>query len=301
MRDAPGGVAHHCVGLFSTPPLGCPENGCPPCNIAWDTKFVQSLSKTYHPDGIRVDRVTVGVRRRRFSVVRIGGHGNAADRERHRHPDRREPSRPSRTHDADLPDTQRPITLPGTFQHFAAPFRPERRPVHVRRGTLQAHAGLRADLVVANRPAGCQSGGMTETRRWDIDERRVGVADAAPMAGDVRRLLDAMGQSGWVTEDAYAHLGKYLRALCEQSGASFRWLSEVQGSDGVYEVELGGPDGMKSAEFLRAAIRLLSRVAEMSFHVRQRDDWTVECVTGQLDGDGDFATHGHTIRLRLQQ
>jgi hypothetical protein len=29
------------------------------------------------------------------------------------------------------------------------------------------------------------------------------------------------------------------------------------------------------------------------------DRRTVECVTGMLDGDGEFASHGHAIRLRM--
>jgi hypothetical protein len=33
--------------------------------------------------------------------------------------------------------------------------------------------------------------------------------------------------------------------------------------------------------------------------VRRVDRRTVECVTGMLDGDGEFASHGHTIRLRM--
>jgi hypothetical protein len=141
---------------------------------------------------------------------------------------------------------------------------------------------------------------MTEHPRWDPDERGVGVADAAPMADSVGRLLDSMGRPGWVAEDAYAHLGKQLRELCAVPEAEFRWLSEEQTPDGVYVVELAATDGLKDLDLMRAAIRLLARIAEASFHMRLVDDSTVECVTGMLDGDGVFATHGHTIRLRLR-
>jgi hypothetical protein len=141
----------------------------------------------------------------------------------------------------------------------------------------------------------------SHTPRWDIDERGTGIADAAPMAGDVRRLLDHMGRGGWVTEEAHAHLGRHLRACCAEEDAEFRWLSEAQGEDGVYVVELAPVDELEGVDRVRAAIRLLACVAEASFHVREVDPATIDCVTGQLDGDGVFATHGHTIRLRLVQ
>ena len=45
--------------------------------------------------------------------------------------------------------------------------------------------------------------------------------------------------------------------------------------------------------------RFVRPCAPASFTVRQVDRNTVECVTGMLDGDGDYAAHGHLIRLRI--
>ena len=44
-------------------------------------------------------------------------------------------------------------------------------------------------------------------------------------------------------------------------------------------------------------MRLLSVVAEDAFHVRTVNSRTYDCVTGMLDGDGEFSSHGHLIRL----
>jgi hypothetical protein len=45
--------------------------------------------------------------------------------------------------------------------------------------------------------------------------------------------------------------------------------------------------------------RVASAVAEPAFFVRRSEPRTVDCVTGMLDGDHEFASHGHTMRLRI--
>jgi hypothetical protein len=46
-------------------------------------------------------------------------------------------------------------------------------------------------------------------------------------------------------------------------------------------------------------ILLLSEIAEDTFFVHRLDEQTVVCVTGSVGGQGEFAAHGHTLRLRL--
>lgn len=72
-----------------------------------------------------------------------------------------------------------------------------------------------------------------------------------------------------------------------------------QGEDGVYVIDLAHSPRHPS-DVWRDAVALLTRIAEDSFHVRRVDDQTFDAVTGMLPGDGDFATHGHTIRLRIR-
>jgi hypothetical protein len=134
-------------------------------------------------------------------------------------------------------------------------------------------------------------------RRWDTDERFTGVADAAPAVPALERLLAACRAPGWVTEDAHAHHGDKQRHECETPGSPFRWHSERQDGDGVLVVEL--TTGLGPHEAFRRSVALLAVVAESSFAVRRTGRWAVECVTGMLDGDGEFATHGHTVRLEI--
>jgi len=135
-------------------------------------------------------------------------------------------------------------------------------------------------------------------RRWDIDERFVGVADAAPAVPALERLLSACRTPGWVTEDADAHVGVHLRRACDAAGSAFRWLGAEQTDDGVLVVRLATTLGPHDT--FRAAVALLAVVAESAFAVRRSGPWTVECVTGMLDHDGEFATHGHTVRLEIR-
>jgi hypothetical protein len=45
--------------------------------------------------------------------------------------------------------------------------------------------------------------------------------------------------------------------------------------------------------------RLLSVIAEPAFFVRKVGTKVIDCVTGVLDGDGEFASDGHLVRLPL--
>lgn len=135
------------------------------------------------------------------------------------------------------------------------------------------------------------------TRRWDTDERGSGIASGAAMVLPVLNLLAHLERDGWVTEQPEAHLLPRLRSACEAS--LWRLLDEGLTEDGVWEVKLAHADG-PGPQTYRDAITLLSAVAEAAFFVRQVDEQTYECATGQLEGDGHFAPHGHLIRLRIR-
>jgi hypothetical protein len=135
-------------------------------------------------------------------------------------------------------------------------------------------------------------------RRWDTDDRGTGASDARTLVPDAERLLEAMARPGWVAEDPDAHLLPHLRRACEAGGSPWSLLEDRIDDDGGYlvTVEHRGSDAWNA---FRDGIALLAAVAESSFHVRRRDPQTLECVTGMLDGDGEFASHGHVIRLRI--
>ncbi|WP_214105932.1 hypothetical protein [Acrocarpospora catenulata] len=139
------------------------------------------------------------------------------------------------------------------------------------------------------------------TRRWDIDERQTGICDGSAMDPQVHSLLEAMKRDGWVTEEPHVHLLPHLRTAC---GEDWTLTGERLLEDGVYEVTLtahpGDQSGTQGIELHRAAIRLLSAIAEPAFFVRQSEPGVFDCVTGVLDGDPPgFRSHGHLVRLIL--
>jgi hypothetical protein len=136
------------------------------------------------------------------------------------------------------------------------------------------------------------------SRRWDNDQRTIGTTDARGAVAPLQRLLEACRRPGWVTEDPGTYLGLALRHQCETVDCPWRWMGEGQDDDGTYVVEVEHVPA-SDHQLWEDAICLLSAIAEDSFHVRRLDRLTVECVTGMLDGDGEFASHGHAIRLRM--
>ncbi len=76
-------------------------------------------------------------------------------------------------------------------------------------------------------------------RRWDIDERRTGIADGTAMDPQVESLLAGMRRDGWVTEEPEVHLLPHLKKACGETG--WRIVRERLVDDGVYEVRRWRP------------------------------------------------------------
>ena len=138
-----------------------------------------------------------------------------------------------------------------------------------------------------------------ERRRWDVDTRGRGVASAAAFAPAGERLLAAMRLADWVAEDPDLHLLPHVRRLCDERGWDLRRAEVV---DAVLELEVVVGDA-SWGELRAAALTLVGSFAESHTLVvqRQRDDGGMdfEVTTGMLEGDGPFAPHGHTVRLRV--
>jgi hypothetical protein len=140
---------------------------------------------------------------------------------------------------------------------------------------------------------------MAERRRWDIDERFVGVADASVASTDVERLLAMTSVPGWVTEDALGHLGPSCTAAAAMLGVE---LTRMEVVDDVLEIDVQEVtrDEPRAPRIL--AYGLIGSFAEAATHVREtRVDGAVvlDVVTGVLPGDSAFASHGHLVRVRL--
>jgi hypothetical protein len=141
-------------------------------------------------------------------------------------------------------------------------------------------------------------------RRWDIDERGIGVTDAGRFEPHLRALAAAMAEPGWIAEDPEAHLLAHLERAVEASAGRWRLLA-TRNDDGLLELELAWTGGTaRSRASLRAdAFGLIGAIAESASLVRQRvalDETVFEVTTGMLEGDGPFAPHGHLLRLRVR-
>ena len=136
--------------------------------------------------------------------------------------------------------------------------------------------------------------------RWDTDERGRGVADAAPLAPWVDELRDLVTMVDWVAEDAEAHLLPHLeRLIGAEPGVR---LGGTRISNGVLELDLELATAVSRGAIRALAYRVVSAVAEGVTFVRQVGDLdlpTFEVVTGMPPGN-EFATHGHTLRIRIR-
>jgi hypothetical protein len=136
-------------------------------------------------------------------------------------------------------------------------------------------------------------------RRWDIDERGHGVADAVAEVPELERLRAAMLEPDWVAEQPDAHLLPHI----ERASAEHGWtVTRADVVDAVLDVEVHAPGARSPTE---AAYALLGTFAEPATHVATRThdvgrEIAVTVTTGVLEGDSRFAPHGHVVRLRVR-
>ena len=150
--------------------------------------------------------------------------------------------------------------------------------------------------------------GSDESRprpRWDPDDRGVGVGDARAHLATLDALRDVADRDGWVAESPETHL---LPRLSEYAAGSAPLGIEATRTepDGTFAVDarwVSEPDP-ESWQVRAAAVALIGVVAETSslVHERRDDDGVAifDVVTGLLPDDTAFATHGHTLRLRVR-
>ena len=140
---------------------------------------------------------------------------------------------------------------------------------------------------------------MTERRRWDTDERLVGVADASRATRDVEQMLAMTRGSGWVTEDALAHMGPWCTKAASDLGVEIDRMDVI---DAVLEIDLRASGDDQDRAPRVDAYGLIGAFAEGATYVRESrsgGDVVLDVVTGVMPGDNAFATHGHLARIRI--
>jgi hypothetical protein len=136
-------------------------------------------------------------------------------------------------------------------------------------------------------------------KRWDTDDQFAGVADASVFAAAIGELAALARRPGWVTEEPEVHLVPHLRGA---SAEGLRRLDYRTGDDGVLDVTAEYSPDDSRRDIRQRAWTLIGTIAEPTASVREhRDGNTVvfEVVTGVPEGSGQFASHGHTLRLTL--
>ena len=78
---------------------------------------------------------------------------------------------------------------------------------------------------------------VDDRRRWDTDDRFMGVADAIAFAPGVDELAALARRPGWVAEEPEVHLVPHLRGA---SPAGLRLLDCTVSDDGVLDVAAEG-------------------------------------------------------------
>jgi hypothetical protein len=154
------------------------------------------------------------------------------------------------------------------------------------------------------------------SRRWDTDQRGTGVADATAELPRIAALRAHAGRTGWVAEEPEAHLWPHLERAIGTPGSPWRSATWTIDADGrlVVDLEYAADDADRPLAAVRAdAFALVGQVAETSSFVRVAEvadgNGTastgvppivlVDVVTGLLDDETSFASHGHTLRLRI--
>ncbi|HEY6583259.1 MAG TPA: hypothetical protein VIZ29_00285 [Gaiellaceae bacterium] len=138
-------------------------------------------------------------------------------------------------------------------------------------------------------------------RRWDIDERGRGVADARRLVPDAETLARFMSEEDWVTEEPDAHLLPHVRRVAAQFPLQ-ETAAEID-REGVLAVSLRWTASWDQSAATAAAFALLGSFAEEMTYLRKDEKpgrVVLETVTGVVS-EGGFAPHGHTVRIELAE
>jgi len=142
--------------------------------------------------------------------------------------------------------------------------------------------------------------------RWDDDDRKHGIGDAAQLVSGVSELVAAFSEPAWVAEQPDVHLLPHVEAWCARD-QRLQLIGAHADSGHAYVLDLewrGASAGVGAAR--AAAFSLIGSFAETATYVRQRRvarDGTMELQfevgTGELAPDTRFEPHGHAVVINL--
>ncbi len=139
-------------------------------------------------------------------------------------------------------------------------------------------------------------------RRWDTDERGEGIADARAALPAIAELADLAARERWVAEDPEAHLLPGLRDRIAITGLRLDEVTVDVG--GVLRLRLTTATRLSRREIRQSVWSILGGAVEMTTHVLETNDGdtvSFDVVTGMAESPGQFATHGHTLRVEVVQ
>jgi hypothetical protein len=140
-------------------------------------------------------------------------------------------------------------------------------------------------------------------QRWDPDPKGIGVGDASAMLPVLDALRAQATEPGWVAEEPEHHLLPHLTAAVASTGR-LRIVSAVSDEAGRYVVDLAwtddsDPDGHGLRPALFALVGAIAETATVISEAPGARGRELEVVTGSLPPATPFASHGHTLRLRV--
>lgn len=122
------------------------------------------------------------------------------------------------------------------------------------------------------------------------------------MAEGVRELGELATAAKWVAEAPERHLLPRIREACAVPESFFAFLGTELAPDGALLIDLEPREPTDRVGRIRsAAYVLLGQVAESATYIRQRrDPLRFEVITGTPGSDARFASHGHTLIIRIR-
>jgi len=110
-------------------------------------------------------------------------------------------------------------------------------------------------------------------------------------------------EPGWIAEEPERHLLPHLSAAATATGR-LRIVRAVSDAAGVYEVDLAwtdesDPDARAARPTLFALVGAIAETATLITEASGARGREIEVVTGVLPPATPFASHGHTLRLRI--